>query len=648
MNKFFKEKQIKIRINTNLYMKNKKEKEDTYITLSSSMIKIMDSSVQTLLTLEEFPYFTAEVDYPWSYLQTLPYRTVVEFFFNRQNFIKILTENNEGFVSFESKRQESMYTNIENDIEETIFKQARTYDKINKTVQKNITIMLKCLFPTKYPYKTNIKSSYDIKIREYPQINLDIPQGIMNLFRFSLNAEDDAKSHPEYSYLKLETKLYTVSEVIWINDIYNHPKYKKIMNDYYNLIDFKNSYSKILLKEIEDNKKKLINLQNENTDSAIAKLTEIQRELGEKFKYDKAIITKLLEYIDKINTFDYDSIDRDVNAIDTLYDNIKLVMDNIKNYESKINDRYYNNPYFKLTTDINNLFDNMKKLQTIVIFIRKNTYIYENYLKKLNKNFINDKKINENEETTKLFKYYLEFFQELKNFNDKTYPTNNGFLQDIINNVNKVDNSIIEAKNTKTVGMDESTSKIIKLLNPAHLKDANEPFKNFIKCLYTGVNEFEGAYEIYLRMDLIEGEVNDFNTQNIKCVYFGEKLTDKLDTLLSKQKVWELNPRRMFFVLDEMKGYSIVGGPTMESEEYIPEQNNNLTDKPTENNELNNDKSEKNPEKKEDAETPPSYFNPYFNPYMRRQSGGNIRHKSQRRVNKFHNTRKLKSYFMMK
>jgi hypothetical protein len=393
----------------------------------------MDSSVQTKLTLEEFPYFTAEVDYPLSYLQTLPYRTAVEFFFNRQNFIKILTENNEGFVSFESKRQESMYTNIENDIEETIFKQARTYDKINKTVQKNITIMLKCLFPTKYPYKTNIKSSYDIKIREYPQINLDIPQYVMNLFRFSSNAQDDAKTHPEYSYLKLETKLYTVSEVIWINDIYNHPKYKKIMSDYYNLIDFKNSYSKVLLKEIEDNKKKLINLQNESTDSAIAKLTEIQRELGEKFKYDKAIITKLLEYIDKINTFDYDSIDRDVNAIDTLYDNIKLVMDNIKNYESKINDRYYNNPYFKLTTDINNLFDNMKKLQTIVIFIRKNTYIYENYLKKLNKNFINDKKINENEETKNLFKYYLEFFQELKNFNDKTYPTNNGFLQDIIN-----------------------------------------------------------------------------------------------------------------------------------------------------------------------------------------------------------------------
>jgi DNA-directed RNA polymerase beta' subunit len=117
--------------------------------------------------------------------------------------------------------------------------------------------MLKCLFPTKYPYKRNIKTSYDTKIRNYPQFDLDSTQTFMKLFRYFKNDEEDAKAHPEYSYLKLNGKIYTITEVIWMNDIFNHPVYKLLVNEYYNLIIFNNKY-KEKIKKIIDKKLELI------------------------------------------------------------------------------------------------------------------------------------------------------------------------------------------------------------------------------------------------------------------------------------------------------------------------------------------------------------------------------------------------------
>lgn len=651
MNKYFKEKQIKVRINTNLNMKKQSEPEDTYITLSSSMIKIMESSIETLLTLEEYPYFTAEVEYPWIYLQTLPYRRMIEFFFNRQSFIKILTEQNLGFVNTQFNKYNTYLKNSENNVlfttNESNNAEMSKYDEKNKIVQKNIVIMMKCLFPTKYPYKTNIKTSYDIKIRKYPQLNLDVSQSFIKLFRITNNDKDDAAMHPEYSYLSLEGKIYTISEVIWINDIYNHPKYKKIVGIYHDLLDFKNTYSRILINEIKNKQDLIREFKNNNNTNAVQQLQNISREIQESnnanrriYIQDIIIIDKLIKYIEKLNDFNYDTIETDVDAVYILYDDTKALINYISKYQSKIDDRYYYNPYFKLTKDISNLFENVKMLQENVNYIRENNYILENYLKKINKKIVNDKKIIENEENRKIFKSYLDFFNELKNFDNKKYPTNNRFLQDLIDNVNKIDTMKTPIANN------DKTSNFIKLLNPSHIKDTNEPFKHFVKCIYTGVNEVEGAYEIYLRMDLIEGVVNDDNKKNIKCVYVGEKLTDKLDTLLSKQNEWELNPRRMFFVLDEMKGYSIVGGPNFdnsvgmdvnESAKYPEVQNTSNT--------IEEDKTENGKESAQVQRPSPPSPPPYFNPYMYRRGGGR---KSKKIIHKLRgNTRKLKSYFMM-
>ena len=217
------------------------------------------------------------------------------------------------------------------------------------------------------------------------------------------------------------------------------------------------------------------------------------------------------------------------------------------------------------------------------------------------------------------------------------------------------DDSKLEPTNSSeniqdTIISEENTQNFLKILNPSHIKDAVEPFNNYIKYLYTGINSHittnhnDDYYEIYLRMDLIEGEVTDDNKTNIKCVYIGEKLTDKLDTLLSfenyKKNEIELNPRRMYFVLDEMKGYSIVGRTfdDEEKKEHKKEKDKKEEDKKEE--------EKKEEEKKEEKMTNNYDVDPYFfRNMLERQGGGRRQSKSNKKNN--NTTRKLKSYFMM-
>jgi hypothetical protein len=101
----FKEKQIKIKINTNI---NNKNKEDELIILTSSMIKIIKSSIKSSIVLEEYPYFTDVVEYPWNYLQQLPYIKMVEIFFDHTTFVRMLIDYNPEYYRTESIKMEKM------------------------------------------------------------------------------------------------------------------------------------------------------------------------------------------------------------------------------------------------------------------------------------------------------------------------------------------------------------------------------------------------------------------------------------------------------------------------------------------------------------------------------------------------------------
>jgi len=91
-----------------------------------------------------------------------------------------------------------------------------------KILRHNIKIMFLLFFPTTFPLINNIHASFKQKIKkDFTNFSFE------NLWRKNGSYEDQ-----NYSYIKMNEKIYTVIRVIWLNDIYNHPIYKKIVNEY--------------------------------------------------------------------------------------------------------------------------------------------------------------------------------------------------------------------------------------------------------------------------------------------------------------------------------------------------------------------------------------------------------------------------------
>ena len=682
----FKERQILIKLNTNLNMKtNVTDKEEKFIELKSSMLKIPETSVASFFALEEYPYFTDEVKYPRSYLHGLTYRAKIEFFFNHDNFIQTLTKYNRQFVIEETDK----YTNP---LEETTATAQRTsaqgtsaqgttaqrtstqgttapvvvvapasapvvvapasnakFDKRNEICEYNIMTMLKCIFPIKYPYPNNIKSSYNMKIRKSLELNFEIPQQVLNFFR--IDSDKDAnKSYAEYSYLKIDGKTYTVSEAIWLNDIFNHPIYKKIVKAYSDLIFFKKTFKN---QANEDIANKIALLNDIKNRLIITDLEEIKRDLTYKIieiqqpGHSRQLFPTNMrstsiyesELNDSLNTINH--LIREITTIKTqklddkqivkLLDQLNSINRSIDLFKRKSDTRAFMlsqySSSFKMTQEIKDLFENIDSMYKTVKEIYELNLI-QKYLKdtKFNTKILSDNNISQ-ENKEKIKKYSL-FFEEIKKI--EKYYSKNSYLENIKKNY-----------------LNKKNEDFIKLLTPANVSLTPPPEGFDIKALNTSVNTLfvEDKNEIYVRIDLIEGEVTDENQSDIKCSYSGEKLTDRLDTLLSIQnKFWELNPRRMLYVVDEKKGYSKVGVNVP----IAPTENKNPVIEPKKDEVKIEDRPMGRP-------TDNYYDDDFINPFMLRNMlgrayGGEVPNKSKTHKNNksISNTRKLKSYYMIK
>lgn len=134
--------------------------------------------------IEKYPYITTKQLYPEKFLYDLDYDEIVNIFFNRDKFERMLLENKP--------------TNIETDTE-----------YIYKT---NVMTMLELLFSTKYFIVNNIHQSLDIITHK---------ESTKSLFYNPFNTK--------FSYIKVNGKPYTVTKAIWLNDVVNHPKYNELM-----------------------------------------------------------------------------------------------------------------------------------------------------------------------------------------------------------------------------------------------------------------------------------------------------------------------------------------------------------------------------------------------------------------------------------
>jgi hypothetical protein len=90
----------------------------------------------------------------------------------------------------------------------------------------NILTMLKLIFPTNYPIKNNINTSYKkYLLKEGPAITFDVSD-VKTMFS---SGEITALGKHNYSYLKLSSGIFTVSEIIWLNDVLNNKTYRELI-----------------------------------------------------------------------------------------------------------------------------------------------------------------------------------------------------------------------------------------------------------------------------------------------------------------------------------------------------------------------------------------------------------------------------------
>lgn len=150
-----------------------------------------------------YPYITDEVDYSETKIDTLTYPELIDTFFNRKKFINMVS-NARG--------------NPDNKVKP---------DK-QKTLERNVMTMLLLLFPTKYFTVNNHKQSIEL-----------LEPGIATHYKHSI-FYNPLKTLS--SYVKINGKPYTVTEAIWLNDLLNHPTYRTLVEEVYNLNRSLNTY----------------------------------------------------------------------------------------------------------------------------------------------------------------------------------------------------------------------------------------------------------------------------------------------------------------------------------------------------------------------------------------------------------------------
>ena len=419
----------------------------------------------------------------------------------------------------------------------------------NEMGKENIMFMIKCLFPTSYPTSKNISDSFTSIIEE--RFNFWSNLELMDIFPPSLRGFLQP-NQSQYSYLKIDSKIYTITQVVWVNDIYNHTKYKKLIENYKELSMWKNEEIEKINMEIEKKQKKFQNNfkvgGNFNiTKSDIGKLQEqlIKPDISTQYSsnysdkldiYDR--LKKVIDYIDQLNTY--------IEIIPPDYTSITDIANNINENYSKISSKLSTN------SELNKKFKELNQQIEAINILDK---INDNYISKpgINMNFEKDEESIKNMLKSKYSKY-TNFSSTLSEFIKPKLESTNPDLQRTFNDF--LDNT--DPLRLFNAIMDPSyITKISKYLSTLDT-DATISEEEYKKRLDTGISILEGSekdakYEIILRIDLIAGEIKNDTQPKINCLYQGESLGDTLEKLINVKYInkWELNPNRFFFDLTD-------------------------------------------------------------------------------------------------
>ena len=500
--------------------KKKQEGGKEAIPQGKPLDKPQDEYVEVIpdLPLETYPRIPIrDFKLPAHILNRMRYKEVVQFFFNKNVFAKkmqewsrnpalnVVTEGIEKTLQYfsmtneDDKEEEKKVKEEEKRIDEEKREKEEELDttlkrpiyllteeeKQNIQIEKeNIELMLHLLFPT-YPfYSDGYKTSMQYWNHSEPYLTNYSPKTL-------------------FSYIRMNGVLYTVSNAVWLNDVFNVPFYKELIRyyEYYNewrreriynldiaLVKLKDELSDLKKEKKEENKKQ-INKMEKNMEDVKKFIEILKKPLMKREEYEEMILNQSPDsFYTQYLKFSIPT----TNASNPLYlYNILYSINNrvISYSNDRLNDMIYGNKEHHLLQGKSVIHDSellITMFQNILDYAIHKGDIY--YLKRgicsrLGKS---------------IKKKYCRPSQELSTF----------YYTGIINN-----DSIAS-----------SSSSSPQMMEP--------------------------LYQIYVILDVIEGEVNTSNLSTVKCKYENQSIGKKIEYLLKRWPIWDLSNRRIFMKLN--------------------------------------------------------------------------------------------------
>jgi hypothetical protein len=473
--------------------------------------------------LSEIPYITTRVKYPLAKLYGLArngYKKIVRFFFDKKYFEIKLTQ----FLKNEKVSQNK---------------------DTSEVLKYNIECMLELLFPTYFPVNRNITSSFNEYILQKTSSE------------FSLEGANPFSNTSNFSYIKINNKIYTITKTIWLNDLLNHPIYRYFIQEFINYTNWAENEQKIIVDTIQKRKDKLlirIKEESQRPDNLY-----IQNEL---VNFENNLIQ-----MEKDNS-------RQKYVIDTLkeqfYDDLKEIIELFKSFFSYIdvvdNNKIVIDDLYSKVKDINEVFKRLTSNTRVTLkgisdkFRNKWSKIMEetkkiSILQKIKENYIstNEIVINTQEEDTdvinelnKNYKRYIDFSEYIKNILKPIRESSNEKLQksivDYSENVRDKNGKLFFSDVMKYIRDEFINSKTLKYFkNPENIE-----IMNLGTCLINSNIYNLPHYEIYVSFDLIDGEYNEKNINEIKCKYRGLYLGQQAENYFSNYNKFDANQQRLF------------------------------------------------------------------------------------------------------
>jgi len=448
----------------------------------------------------------------------------------------------------------------------------------NRIGEKNLMIMIRLMFPTKYPLVGNIFSSFHSVVTGKNEFNLKWTDFIPSFFKKQV-----FEGLKDYSYLKIDGAVYTVTQAIWLNDIYNHKEYKQLVDKFEELQRWKDK--EIARSNIELTKRYKLFQQTYRTGTY-----ELNRG-------DIEIVNKTLDIntpeegrssitADRLNKYKtmvngvIKALEQFLLAIQSEAINKHAMLDNATKFVelmTELRDGQDYRAWFRLENQ--ERFDRIRrKMKEDLDNIKSDQYILDMYLKRPGINMDYEKDTKHKPIIDQKYSTYTRFVDNIRKFRAPVLESSNMALQntieDFLNNTEKVKNVFIFLMNPINVKKNPF-SELVSKTTGKESDDLREEAMNYQNRLNTGITirpsapEGQPYYEVYIQVNVIGGEVNDDNKSAVDCMYQGESLGDKLARLLNEALYlpWTMNNSRIFFDITTGEAKSVIDKQEKEKKE---------------------------------------------------------------------------------